>query len=167
MASFNQVPGKKSADITLKNPFPDIVAFNSVVQQLILKNPLGCTSYRSARKHHPPVEKVREWYTAKYVYVDEKGKQIGNGLDRYNSIEGYQYGIAAVISNMANLAAHRGKIRHLPDSDLYSVILKCHDPEGELYFLSFTRDRVTLSSYEDSSILARVEDWTNQVPALA
>lgn len=168
MAHFDQVPGTKSAVQHLKNPFPDVLTFNAVVQMLIQKNPLGCTSYRSARKHHPPVERVREMYTAKFVYEDTKGKRIGIGLDRYNSIEGYQYGIAAVISNMANLAAHRGKVRHTPDSDLFSVTLKCHDPDpdGELFFISLARDRLTLSSYEDTGIRDRVEKWAKGVPAL-
>ena len=50
MAHFNQVPGTRSAAQRLKNPFPDIITFNTVVQQFILKNPLGCTSYRSSRR---------------------------------------------------------------------------------------------------------------------
>jgi hypothetical protein len=48
-----------------EKPFPDVMAFDAVVRSLILNNPLGCTSYRSVKKHHPPVEKVREMYTAK------------------------------------------------------------------------------------------------------
>lgn len=76
-------------------------------------------------------------------------------------------GIASVITNMANIAAHRGKVRHLPGSDLYSVILKCHDPDGELFFINLARDRVTISSYEDDAIRVRVEKWANGVPALA
>ena len=84
-------------------------------------------------------------YTAKFVYLDARVKQIGSGLDRYDSVEGYETGIAAVISNMANIASHRGKAKHLPAADLFSVLLKCHDPNGELYFLSTSRDRITLS----------------------
>jgi hypothetical protein len=167
MAHFNQVPGTKSAFRRLKNPFPDVKAFNAVVQSFILKNPLGCTSYRSARKHHPPIERVREMYTAKFGYENTKGKHVGIGLDRYDSVEGYQLGIASVICNMANIAAHRGKVRHMPDADLFSVTLKCHDPDGELYFLSIARDRVTLSSYNEDSIRKRVERWAEGVPALA
>ena len=105
-------------------------------------------------------------YTAKFVYLNEKGKQIGSGLDRYNSVEGYQTGIAAIISNMANIASHRGKVKHIPESDLFSVLLKCHDPNGELYFLSIARDRITLSSYSDDAIRKRVGTWTDTVQAL-
>ncbi|WAC05254.1 MAG: hypothetical protein OS112_01105 [Methanoregula sp.] len=166
MAHFNQRAGTKSAVRQLKKPFPDVMAFNAVIQSLVLKNPLGCTSYRSAKKHHPPVEKVREMYTAKFVYMNTKGKRIGNGLDMYNSIDGYQNGIAAVISNMANIAAHGGKVHHVPAADLFSVILKCNDPKAGLYFLSIARDRVTLSSYNDEGIRSRVEKWADGVPGL-
>ena len=166
MGYFKQKPGTKSAVRYLKNPFPDLTAFNAIVQSLIMKNPLGCTSYMSAKKNHPPVEKVREMYTAKFVYLDATGKQIGRGLDMYDSIEGYENGIAAVISNMANIAAHGGKVRHLPNADLFSVTLKCHDPNDELYFLSIARNRVTLSSYSDEGIRERVEEWADSVPAI-
>jgi hypothetical protein len=167
MAYFNQKPGTKSAFHLLKKPLPDATAFDAIVRLLIMNNPLGCTSYRTRKKVHQPVEKVREMYTAKFVYENPNGKRIGTGQEMYDSLEGYQYGIAAVITNMANIAAHRGKIRHLPGSDLFSVILKCHDPNGELYFLSIARDRVTVSSYTDDGIRRRIERWTDGEPSLA
>jgi len=167
MAHFNQKPGTKSATHYLKKPFPDIIVFDAVVRSLIMNNPLNCASYMSRKKSHPPVEKVREMYTAKFVYENPDRKRIGTGQEMYNSLEGYQYGIAAVISNMANVAAHRGKVRHIPHADLFSVILKCHDSDGELYFLSIARDRLTVSSYVNDEIRKRVEQWTARMPTLA
>jgi hypothetical protein len=167
MAHFNQRPGTKSAFRILKKPIPDASAFDAIIRSLVLNNPLGCTSYRTRRRVHKPVEKVRERYTAKFVYEDKDKKQTGTGQEAYNSFEGYQYGISAVITNMANIAAHTGKVRHVPDADLFSVILKCHDRDGELYFLSISRDRVTVSSYTDDGIRMRVEQWSEGVPALA
>jgi hypothetical protein len=167
MAVFKERAGTKSAVRQLKNPFPDLAAFDAVVRELIQKNPLGCTSYMMGRKNHPPVSKVREMYTAKFVYKSPGGKRIGTGQDMYNSVEGYETGVAAIISNMANLAAHGGKARHLPDADLFSVTLKCNDPERGFYFISIARDRMTVSSYTDNAILARVSQWAAGVPALA
>jgi hypothetical protein len=167
MAHFNQKPGTKSAAHHLKVPIADITAFDAIVRSLVMNNPLGCTSYWTGRKNHPPVERVREMYTAKFVYENPDGRRIGTGQEMYNSVEGYRYGIAAVISNMANIAAHRGKVRRIPDADLFSVILKCHDPEGALYFLSIARNRVTVASYTDDEIRKRVGRWTDSVPALA
>jgi hypothetical protein len=166
MAHFEQKTGNRSALRFLKNPFPDVVVFNTVVRALILRNPVGCTSYMKAGKNHPPIEKVREMYTAKFVYEDAQGKQVGNGLDMYTSVEGYQYGIAAVISNMANVAAHGGKVRHVPGSDHFSVTLKCHDPDCGLFFINLSRERLTLSSYEDDGLRERIWKWADAVPAL-
>jgi hypothetical protein len=167
MAHFIERTGNKSAFWYFRNPFPDVTAFDIVVRSLILKNPLGCIPYMKAGTNHPPVEKVREMYTAKFVYEDAKGKQVGNGLDMYTSVEGYQYGIAAVISNMANVAAHRGKVRHVPGYDHFSVTLKCHDPDCGLFFINISREQLTLSSYENDELLERVRRWANGVPALA
>ena len=166
MRLFTPRHGTKSAVHRLKSPFSDITAFDTVVRSLIRANPLGCISHMRAKKNHQPIEIVREMYTAKFVYLNADAKQIGSGLDTYDSLEGYQYGIAAVISNMANVAAHGGKARHIPDADHFTVILKCHDPNGEHYFLSIARDRVTVASYSDDAIRKRVEDWTDSVPAL-
>jgi hypothetical protein len=166
MRYFKPRPGTKSAVRKLEKPFPDIMAFDAVVRSLVRENPLGCRSYMTTTRNHPPVEIVREMYTAKFVYLNDAGKQIGIGLDRYDSVEGYHTGIAAVISNMANIAAHRGKVRHVPAADHFSVLMKCHDPGGEFYFLSLARDRLTLSSYHSDGIRDSVGRWADGVPGL-
>ncbi len=161
MSQFRNRPGTKSVVRRLEQPFPDITAFDTVLRSLVRKNPLGCKSYAAAKRVHPPVEIVRQMYTAKFVYLNDNGKQVGTGLDRYDSVEGYETGVAAVISNMANIAAHRGKVRHLPSGDLFSALLKCHDADGEMYFLSLARDRLTLSSFKDDRIVKRVRKWAD------
>lgn len=167
MPDFRPRPGTKRSYRTLKNPIPDITAFNAIIQSLVYQNPLGCTSYNARRKHYPPVQKVREMYTAKFEYRNERGKRIGTTIEMYDTVEGYETGISAVIANMANRASHRGMPKHLPARDLFSVMLKCYDPSGELYFLSIARNRITISSYTDDAIRKRVEEWTDSVPALA
>ncbi|MFA7695230.1 MAG: hypothetical protein WCX63_06825, partial [Methanoregula sp.] len=92
--------------------------------------------------------------------------RIGSGSDIYHSIEGYEDGIAAVVSNTANAMAHGGKAKHVPDADLFSVTLQCHDPDDALWFLSIARDRITISSYQDDAVKKRVEAWAKTVPAL-
>jgi hypothetical protein len=166
MAHFIPRPGCKSAYHRLKHPIADIGTFDRIIQTLILGNPLGCTSYRSARKNHPPTEKVREMYTAKFVYLNDKKKRIGAALDQYDSVGGYQTGIAAVISNVANNLSHRGTVQHLPDDDLFSVTIRCCDPGGEVYALSLARNRITVSSYTDDAIRKKVAAWVDTVPEL-
>ncbi|MDD5187584.1 MAG: hypothetical protein PHF57_05195 [Methanoregula sp.] len=63
--------------------------------------------------------------------------------------------------------AHGGTIIHDPEEDSYSATLKCHYANGELYFVNFTRDQVTVTSYLDDVILAQVDTWVDTVPALA
>ena len=166
MTRFRQKPGTKSATHRLKKPVPDIDAFTAIVQGLRLRNPLGCTSYFAKRRNCPPVMAVRERYTAKFVYLDTKGRQVGTGSEVYDSAEGYDTGVASMISNLANIASHRGKIVHLKDADLFSITLKCQDEGGELYFLSLARDRITVSSYANDAILRKVEAWVDSVPEL-
>jgi hypothetical protein len=91
---------------------------------------------------------------------------VGSGSETYNTVDGYHTGIAAVISNMANIASHGGKVKHTPGADLFSVTLKCNDPKAGLYFLSIARDRVTLSSYSDDAIRERVGKWADGVPGM-
>ncbi len=38
---------------------------------------------------------------------------------------------------------------------------------GSCYDLTFTRSKVSLTSYEDDAIRAKVETWADTVPALA
>jgi hypothetical protein len=167
MAEFKPKQGSKSASHNLKRPIATIEEFDRIVQLFLLKNPLGCTSYRSARKNHRPVEKVRERYTAKFVYLNDKKKRIGTAIEMYDSVDGYQTGIAAVISNVANNLSHRGTVKHLPDDDLFSVTIRCCHPGGEVYSLSIGRNRVTVSSYTDDAIRKKVAEWVDSVPGLA
>jgi hypothetical protein len=167
MPDFRVKPGTKSAFCRLKTPLADVAAFDEIIQALIHKNPLGCTSYYARQRHHQPIEKVREMYTARFEYRNVREKRIGTTIEMYDSVEGYETGVAAVISNMANIASHRAKVRHLKKADLFSVMLRCHDPVGEIYFLNMARDRMTLSSYSDDAIRERLLKWTNEVPELA
>jgi len=167
MADFTQNTNVKSAVRKLAEPIEDINAFNAIVQSVILNNPFGCVSYMSSGANHPPVEKIRETYTAKIVYQDNDAKVVGRGADTYDSITGFNAGITAILADTANTTAHGGIPAHNSDGDSYSATLKCHDPNGELFFVNFSRQQVTISSYEDDGIKGRIETWADSVPALA
>ncbi|MFA4877669.1 MAG: hypothetical protein WC586_09655 [Methanoregula sp.] len=166
MPDFRQRPGTRKTYRRLKNPIADIAAFDAVLRTLIFDNPLGCTSYNARRKHFPPVQKVREIYTAKFEYRNESRKRVGTTIETYDSLEGYETGIAAVISNMANIFSHRGRVKHIPAADLFSVMLRCHDPGDGLYFIHLARNRITLSSYNNDGIKEKFEHWAATVPEL-
>ena len=167
MADYIQNTNVKSAVRKLAAPIADIATFNTIVQSVINTNPFGCVSYMSAGVNHPPVEKTRETYTAKFVYQNIEAKTIGRTAESYNSIAGFNDGIAAVIANSANNTAHGGTPIHAADADNFSATLKCHDPSGELYFVNFSRQQVTISSYEDDAIRNVIEIWSDGVAALA
>ena len=168
MADFTQNTNVKSAVRKLANPIADIGAFNAIVQSVILNNPFGCVSYMSSGVNHPPVEKSRESYTAKFVYQDNStAKRIGSNSENYSTIAGYNAGIPAVLANAANSTAHGGTPVRNSEADNFTATLKCHDPNGELYNVNFSRQQVTISSYEDDAIRTRIETWADGVPALA
>ena len=166
MAHFKQNRPSKSAIRMLASPFANISIFDAFVQDIIRNNPFGCIAYRVPGKNYPPVEKVREMYTAKFVYENRDGKRVGTGAETYSTIAGFHAGIGAVTSNLANIAAHGGAVSRNQGADSYAVSLKCRDPNGEVFFLNLARDRVTVSSYADDSIRQRIEEWAEGVPAL-
>ena len=167
MADFAQKTNIKSAVRKLADPIADVSSFNTIVQSVILNNPFGCVSYMSSGVNHAPVEKSRETYTARFVYEDTEAKKVGSGSESYNTITGFNAGISAMLANTGNNTAHGGTAIHDPDVDTYSAILKCHDPNGELYFVTFSRQQVTISSYEDDSIRTAIETWADGIAALA
>ncbi|ABS54807.1 conserved hypothetical protein [Methanoregula boonei 6A8] len=167
MADFAPKSAVKSAVRTLAAPFEDVDTLNAVVQSVILNNPFGCVSYMSTGANHPPVEKSRENYTARFVYQDNEAKIVGRTAENYATVAGYKAGVAAVLANTANIAAHGGVPAHEIESDTFSVTLKCHAANGEIFLLTFARQQVSLSSYEDDSIQTVVETWADGVPSLA
>jgi len=167
MADFVQNSTVKSAVRRLADPLTNVAAFDAIIQLVILNNPFGCVSYMSSGVNHPPVEKSRESYTAKFVYQDTEAKRIGAGSETYNTISGFNAGIAAVLANTANSTVHGGTPVHNEEGDSYSATLKCHDPNGELYFVNFSRQQVTISSFTDESIQTVIETWADGVTALA
>lgn len=167
MADFTQNTNVKTAIRNLAAPISDVAAFDAIIQSVILNNPFGCVSYMSSGVNHPPVEKSRETYTAKFVYQDVEAKKVGSGSETYNSITGFNAGISAVLANSANVTAHGGTASHNADGDTFSTTVRCHDPNGELYFVTFSRQRVTVSSFSDDAIQSVIETWADGVPALA
>jgi hypothetical protein len=167
MADFIQNSQSKNAVRVLASPIADITAFNQVVQSVITDNPFSCIAYMTAGVNHPPVEKTRESYTVRIVYEDSNARNIGSDSARYNTIAGFTAGATALLASAANIAAHGGTAVRDSGNETFSATLRCHDANGELYSLTFGRDRLTLTSYSDDAILSAVETWADMVPALA
>ena len=167
MADFVQKTTVKTAVRTLASPIADVAAFNTIVQSVITGNPFACVAYETAGVSHPPVEKTREAYVARVIYQDTDAKTVGNESGKYNSIAGLNAGAAAILTNTALTAAHGGTPVRDAASETFSTTLKCRDPNGEIYMVTFGRQSVNLTSYSDDAIRTKLETWADTVPALA
>jgi hypothetical protein len=167
MADFVQSADVKSAVRKLEEPIADVAAFNTLVQSVITSNPFGCVAYMTAGQSLPPVEKTKEGYTARIVYTDADAKTVGTGSERFDSIAHFNAGITAILADAALATAHGGSVSRDFAKETYAATVRCHDPNGELFTVNFSRDQVTLTSYEDDGIRVKVEAWADSVPALA
>ena len=167
MGDFIQSSAVKSAVRTLATPIEDVTTFANIVNGVIASNPFGCVSYISAGVTHAPVEKTRESYVAKIIYQDNDAKTVGSLSDKYNTVAGFNAGAAALLASAPLTAAHGGMPARDSDSETYSATLKCSDPNGEIYNITIGRERISLTSYEDDAIRAKVETWADSIPALA
>ena len=167
MGDFIQNSAVKTSVRTLASPIEDVATFANIVSTVVSTNPFACASYISAGVTHAPVEKTREAYTVRIVFQDTDAKIVGTSTDRFDTVAGFNAGASALLTNTALATAHRGSPARDSDAETYSATIKCHDPNGEIYLVTFTRDRVTVTSYEDDAILAKVETWADTVPELA
>ncbi|MCX6690943.1 MAG: hypothetical protein NTW33_02535, partial [Methanoregula sp.] len=97
----------------------------------------------------------------------EAAESAGCEVHRFNTIAGFNPGVGLVMADTAMATAHNGTTIHDPDEDGFSATLKCHDPNSEIYTVTFTQDQISISSYSDDAILAKVETWADTVTALA
>ena len=167
MADFVQNSQSKNAVRALANPIADVAAFNTIVQSVINDNPFACVSYMTAGTNHAPVEKTRESYSARIAYEDALAKNVGTCSHRFNTLAGFTAGVPALLAAAAVSTAHGGTALHDAGTDAFTATLRCHDSNGELYNVTFSRDRVSITSYSDEAIRTAVETWADTVPALA
>jgi len=167
MADFIQSANVKSAVRTLATPIVDVATFNTIVQSVITDNPFECVSYMTAGETHGPVEMTKEAYTVKLVYQDTDAKTVGTGSHKFDTLAKFNAGVTALLAAADVSTAHGGTVVHDLGSDTFSASLRCHDANGEIYMVNFSRDRVTITSYEDDAIRTNVETWADTVAALA
>ena len=169
MADFVQKTVNKTAVRDLAVPIATVTSFNTLIESIIEDNPFGCVGYTGSDGQ--PVAAVvrnREHYTAKVNFLDGEGKRVGNVSLQSPTIAAFEANAAEVLNNAA-LATAMGATDALRNGpgETYYVQLKCHDPSGDDYYVTFTRKTVRISSYQDDAIRDAVETWADDVPALA
>jgi len=167
MADFVQTTVNKTAVRDLAVPIASVTSFNNLIQSVIDDNPFGCVGYTGADGQ--PVAAVvrnREHYTAKVNFLDGEGKRVGTVSIQSPTIAAFEANAAEVMGNAALEAAMGGEAVRNGPAETYYAQLKCHDPSGDDYYVTFTRKTVRLSSYQDEAIRAKVETWADTVGSL-
>jgi len=101
------------------------------------------------------------------VYENNDGKQVGRIAIRAPSTGGFDTTVSNVLADEALETAMGDVGSHDSSEDGFSVTLKCHAANGELYNVTFKRDKVSVTSYESDAVLTTIETWADTIPALA
>ena len=167
MADFVQQSVTKSATRTLTNPIADADTFETLVNAVVSGNPFTCTAYTVSGVAMDPVAITKRSYGARLVWEDTDAKNVGNTTEKYSTKAGFNAGIAIIMASAPLATAHTGTAIHDPDNDTFSATLRCHDANGELYYVNFSRDRISVTSYSADAILTKVETWADTIAGLA
>ncbi|MEI7856843.1 MAG: hypothetical protein WCH85_04990 [Methanomicrobiales archaeon] len=166
MADFTTSNTTKSAIRKIAEPLADVTAFDTIVQGVITNNPFQCVTYSVSGVSPPPVEKSKQGYTARIPYQDADAKVVALITVRAPTIAAFT-SIANQILADTQMATTLGGTPYRDfENEKYAVTLRCRDANGELYYVNFSRDQVTLTSFSDDAIKSRVETWADTVSAL-
>ena len=168
MADFVQTTVNRTALRDLTVPIADVTSFNTLVESVITDNPFGCVGYTTrAGETIAPIIKNREHYTAKVNFLNGEGKKVGTVSLQSPTIAAFNANASEALANAALATAMGGVAERNGPGETYYAQLKCHDPTGDDYYVTFTRKTVRVSSYQDDAIRTAVETWADAVPALA
>jgi hypothetical protein len=167
MGDFIQTTIAKSSVRRLAAPLADVAALDALIQDILTTNPFSCTAYEVSGVAQPPVAKSREAYTARILYEDNEAETVGYVTARAETVAGFSAAKTALLADTDLATAIGGDPVNSAEDERYAVTLRCHDANGEIYYVAFARDQVTISSYSDDAIVARVDTWADTKPALA
>jgi len=167
MADFVPTTVNRTAVRDLAVPIADVTSLNTLVDMVIDDNPFECVGYTTkSGQTIPAVVRNREHYTAKVNFLNGEGKRIGTVSIQSPTIAAFNANAAEVMDNAALAAAMGGEAVRNGPAETYYAQLKCHDPSGDDYYVTFTRKTVRISSYQDEAIRTRVETWADTVGTL-
>ncbi|HII97891.1 MAG TPA: hypothetical protein HA272_01180 [Methanoregula sp.] len=166
MADFTTSNTTKSAVRKLAEPLADVTAFDNIVQGVVTNNPFQCTTYNAGGSDHPGVERSRQGYTSRIVYQDAMAKTVALITVRAPTIAAFTAAANLIVVDTDLATALGGTPVRDTGNEKYAATLRCHDVNGEIYFVNFSREQVTLTSFSDEAIRNRVETWADTVAAL-
>ena len=165
MADFVPKSNVKSSERKLAVPLTRAQML-TIVNGILADNPWGCTPYLSAGVNCPAVSKSSEYHSGKIVFENNLGKQVGSVSVKAPTPGGFDAVIASIQGNSALTTAMGGEASHDSSDDTFSLTLKCHASNGELYNVRFNKQVVTITSYEDDAILNTIETWADAIDEL-
>ena len=166
---FTPTSTVKSAKRTYTAPITAAATFDAAIAALKDEdNPLGATDYMTAGETIDGVSTTSEYYKATIEYLDTLGKTLGTITIDAPTRTAYDDIIAEILATTTITTAYStdATANRNTAKDNWNVRLRIHDPTGELYYLTFTRKDLRISSYEADAILAKVETWADGVAAL-
>ena len=166
MADFITTSTAKSATRELRNPIATLAEFDTIVSAVIANNPWNCTPYQYRGESQPAVSISKEQYTAKIQYQNNTGKVIGTITVQAPTKTGLTSAVSLVQGDEDLENAIGGIAAQDPTKDKYSCTLRCNAASGDLYYVTFSRDKVRVTSYEQDSVLDDLEAWADSIPAL-
>lgn len=167
MADFVSKSVVKRVERVLATPFASKTTLNSLISTILADNPWGCTPYISGGESLPAVMKSSESYSGTIVFENTEGKQVGKVSVRAPTAASFDTVVSKILADSSLGSAMGATGSHDSSDDVFSVTLKCHAPNGELYNVTFRRDKVSISSFESDSILTTIESWADTVSDLA
>ena len=163
MADFIETGSSKSAVRVIETPIADIASFNAMINGIISDNPFECTDYASNGQNISGVTINRQYYTAKIIYENDDAKTVGTVSVKSPTVDAFSASAGIILADTSLAAEIGGDPIREPANDGYYCQLKCHDAGGEIYYVTFTRSKVRVSSYEDDAVMAKVETWADTV----
>ena len=153
----------KSAERIFTAPIVSAETFDGIITSLLATedNPLGANGANG-------VTVSSASYGATIAFIEEtEGKTVGTVTLRGKTRAAINASVTAALADTALATAFGGDAVQDTTKNAWSVKLKCNHPAtGETYYLAFTRESLTLSSYEADAVLATVEAWADTVTAL-
>ena len=90
-------------------------------------------------------------------FLNDEGKKVGTVSLQFSSIVAYEANAAEALANATFATAMGGVAERDNARESYYAQLKCHDPSGDDYYVTFTRKTVRISSYQDDAIRNKIE----------
>ena len=167
MADFIETSNTRASVRALASPISDITAFDAIVQTVLDENPFGCVDFVDSGVAMDGVYRGRESYTVRVNYENGEGRTIGAITARSPTVAGFGALATEIMGNAEVATAMGGTAVRDSEREAFSCQLRCHDPNGEDYTVTFTRNAVRIASYTDDAIRLKVETWADLVAALA